>query len=82
MRYLCWISGAPHIQPPCRRSRTSRGRQRRCQLWGFDGTIYNWIIPDGYYSVKKLEIWLQTQFLMNNLYLQMAVIHRIIFCLV
>ena len=34
----------------------------------FDGTIYNWIIPDGYYSVGDLNIWLQSQFLINNLY--------------
>ena len=34
----------------------------------FDGTVYNWIIPDGYYSVGDLNIWLQSQFLINNLY--------------
>ena len=34
----------------------------------FDGTFYYWIIPDGYYSVGDLIIWLQSQFLINNLY--------------
>jgi hypothetical protein len=34
----------------------------------FDNTIYNWVIPDGYYSVSDLNIWLQSQFIMNNLY--------------
>ncbi len=33
-----------------------------------DGTVYNWIIPDGYYSVNDLNSWLQTQFITNNLY--------------
>ena len=36
-------------------------------IW-FDGTIYNWVIPDGYYSVGDINIWLQSQFLINNLY--------------
>lgn len=34
----------------------------------FDGSIYNWFIPDGYYSVSDLNIWLQSQFVTNNLY--------------
>ena len=32
------------------------------------GTIYNWTIPDGYYSVSDLDIWLQSQFILNKLY--------------
>ena len=34
----------------------------------FNGTIYNWNIPDGYYSVSDLNIWLQQQFILNKLY--------------
>jgi hypothetical protein len=34
----------------------------------FDGTIYNWTIPDGYYSLPDLNIWLQSQFIINKLY--------------
>jgi hypothetical protein len=34
----------------------------------FDGTIYNWSIPDGYYSLSDLNLWLQQQFIINKLY--------------
>jgi len=34
----------------------------------FDGTIYNWTIPDGYYSLSDLNLWLQQQFIINKLY--------------
>ena len=34
----------------------------------FDGTIYNWTIPDGYYSLSDLNLWLQQQFILNKLY--------------
>ena len=34
----------------------------------FDGTIYNWVIPDGYYSLSDLNLWLQQQFIINKLY--------------
>lgn len=34
----------------------------------FDNTQYTFIIPDGYYSVSDLNIWLQSQFILNNLY--------------
>jgi hypothetical protein len=34
----------------------------------FDGTIYNWLIPDGYYSLSDLNLWLQQQFIINKLY--------------
>jgi hypothetical protein len=34
----------------------------------FDGTIYNWTIPDGYYSLSDLNIWLQQQMIINKLY--------------
>ena len=36
-------------------------------IW-FDNTIYTWTIPDGYYSLSDLNLWLQQQFLINNLY--------------
>ena len=34
----------------------------------FNGTIYNWVIPDGYYSLSDLNLWLQQQFILNKLY--------------
>jgi hypothetical protein len=34
----------------------------------FDGTIFNWVIPDGYYSLSDLNLWLQQQFILNKLY--------------
>ena len=34
----------------------------------FDNTIYNWTIPDGYYSLSDLNLWLQQQFVLNKLY--------------
>jgi hypothetical protein len=34
----------------------------------FDNTIYNWTIPDGYYSLSDLNLWLQQQFILNKLY--------------
>ena len=34
----------------------------------FDNTIYNWVIPDGYYSLSDLNLWLQQQFIINKLY--------------
>jgi len=34
----------------------------------FDGTVYNWVIPDGYYSLSDLNLWLQQQFILNKLY--------------
>jgi hypothetical protein len=34
----------------------------------FDGTVYNWTIPDGYYSLSDLNLWLQQQFIINKLY--------------
>ena len=34
----------------------------------FDNTVYNWTIPDGYYSLSDLNLWLQQQFILNNLY--------------
>ena len=34
----------------------------------FNGTIYNWTIPDGYYSLSDLNLWLQQQFIINKLY--------------
>jgi hypothetical protein len=34
----------------------------------FDGTVYNFTIPDGYYAVSDLNTWLQSQFILNNLY--------------
>ena len=34
----------------------------------FDGTIYNFTIPDGYYSLSDLNLWLQQQFILNKLY--------------
>ena len=34
----------------------------------FDNTVYNWTIPDGYYSVSDLNLWLQQQFILNKLY--------------
>jgi len=38
----------------------------------FDGTVYSWNIPDGYYSISDLNLWLQQQFLINNLYVTNA----------
>ncbi len=34
----------------------------------FDNTIYNWTIPDGYFSLSDLHLWLQQQFILNKLY--------------
>ena len=34
----------------------------------FDGTQYTFKIPDGYYSVSDLNTWLQSQFILKNLY--------------
>jgi hypothetical protein len=34
----------------------------------FNGTIYNWTIPNGYYSLSDLNLWLQQQFILNKLY--------------
>ena len=34
----------------------------------FNGTVYNWTIPDGYYSLSDLNLWLQQQFIINKLY--------------
>jgi hypothetical protein len=34
----------------------------------FDGTVYNWVIPDGCYSLSDLNLWLQQQFIINKLY--------------
>ena len=34
----------------------------------FDGSVYNWTIPDGYYSLSDLNLWLQQQFILNKLY--------------
>jgi hypothetical protein len=34
----------------------------------FDGTVYNWNIESGYYSVPDLNLWLQQQFILNKLY--------------
>ena len=34
----------------------------------FDSTVYNWTIPDGYYSLSDLNLWLQQQFILNKLY--------------
>ena len=34
----------------------------------FNGTVYNWVIPDGYYSLSDLNLWLQQQFIINKLY--------------
>ena len=34
----------------------------------FDGTVYNWVIPNGYYSLADLNLWLQQQFIINKLY--------------
>jgi hypothetical protein len=34
----------------------------------FDGSVYNWVIPDGYYSLSDLNLWLQQQFILNKLY--------------
>jgi hypothetical protein len=36
----------------------------------FDGTIYNWTIPDGYYSVDDANSWLIGKFIENNLYVE------------
>lgn len=33
------------------------------------GTVYNFTIPDGYYSIPDLNFYLQQQMLLNNLYL-------------
>jgi len=38
------------------------------QFTWFDGTIYNFTIPDGYYSLSDLNLWLQQQFILNKLY--------------
>ena len=38
------------------------------QFTWFDNTIYNWTIPNGYYSLQDLNIWLQQQFILNKLY--------------
>jgi hypothetical protein len=34
----------------------------------FDGSVYNWTIPDGFYSLSDLNLWLQQQFVLNKLY--------------
>jgi hypothetical protein len=34
----------------------------------FNGTTYTFTIPDGYYAVSDLNTWLQSQFILNNLY--------------
>ena len=34
----------------------------------FDNTVYNWTIPDGYYSLSDLNLWLKQQFILNKLY--------------
>ena len=34
----------------------------------FNGTVYDWVIPDGYYSLSDLNLWLQQQFIINKLY--------------
>ena len=34
----------------------------------FNGTTYTFVIPDGYYAVTDLNVWLQSQFILNNLY--------------
>jgi hypothetical protein len=36
----------------------------------FDGTIYNWTVPDGYYSVDDANSWLIGKFIENNLYVE------------
>jgi len=36
--------------------------------FNFLGTIYNWTIPDGFYSVSELNYFLQSQCVLNNLY--------------
>jgi hypothetical protein len=38
------------------------------QFTWFDNTVYNWTIPDGYYSLSDLNLWLQQQFILNKLY--------------
>jgi hypothetical protein len=38
------------------------------QFTWFDGTVYNWTIPDGYYSLSDLNLFLQQQFVLNKLY--------------
>lgn len=46
----------------------SQYQNSKIQFKWFDGTIYTFTIPDGYYSVNDLNIWLQSQFILNNLY--------------
>ena len=36
--------------------------------YNFLGTIYTWTIPDGFYSVSELNYFLQSQCVLNNLY--------------
>ncbi len=38
------------------------------KLTWIDGTVYNWTIEDGYYSVDDLNTWLQSKFMLNKLY--------------
>ncbi len=38
------------------------------QFTWFNGDVYNWTIPDGYYSLSDLNLWLQQQFILNKLY--------------
>ena len=33
-----------------------------------NNAVYNWTIPDGYYSISDLNYWLQSQFIINKLY--------------
>lgn len=35
----------------------------------YNGTVYNWTIPNGYYSYSDLNYWFQSQMIGNNLYM-------------
>jgi hypothetical protein len=48
-------------------SQAQYGKSNITFTW-FDGSVYNWVIPDGYYSLSDLNLWLQQQFILNKLY--------------
>ena len=48
----------------------SRGNNVISLIWNADTTIqYNYVIPDGNYSVSQLNLWLQSKMAYDNLYL-------------
>jgi len=48
----------------------SRGNNTISLIWNANTTVqYDWVIPDGNYSLDQLNLWLQSKMAYNNLYL-------------